>query len=147
MLSAGAPAGYHPTMGAWPPGYAPGGFGYPVAYNGPQWYPHTSMAMFAPAGYHPVQFAGQQGPGDATPQQPQYSRVRLIRDCPPCHAVHAAVVMPILGHPRISASQAQLELLRELSCAKVLPKLCWQLRPRHSMHGCLCLRRCCRCCR
>lgn len=71
-------AGYfQQPMGAWPGAYMPGGYGYPMAWNVPQWIPHTSMAMFAPAGYHPFQFAGQQGPGDAVPQQPQFSRVKL----------------------------------------------------------------------
>jgi hypothetical protein len=63
---------FQQPMGAWPAG----GFGYQMAWNVPQWFPNTSMAMFAPAGYHPLQFAGQQGPADATPQQPQFSRVR-----------------------------------------------------------------------
>jgi hypothetical protein len=71
---------FQQPMGAWPAG----GFGYPMAWNVPQWFPNTSMAMFAPAGYHPLQFAGQQGPADATPQQPQFSRV--------CSQLNASIV-------------------------------------------------------
>jgi len=42
-------------------------------WNIPQWYPHTSMALFAPAaGFHPLQYAGQQLPNFQ--QQPQQVR-------------------------------------------------------------------------
>lgn len=80
-----------------------GGFGYPMAWSVPQWFPHTSMAMFAPVGYHPLQFAGQQGPADATPQQPQFSRVRLamcragpIVDVQASHAQHLLLTLCLL---------------------------------------------------
>ena len=53
------------------PAWPGGGYGY--VWNIPQWYPHTSMALFAPAaGFHPLQYAGQQLPNFQ--QQPQQAR-------------------------------------------------------------------------
>lgn len=51
-------------------GWPAGGYGYGYMWNVPQWYPHTSMALFAPAaGFHPMQYAGQLGPHPHQNQQ------------------------------------------------------------------------------
>ena len=66
------------------PAWPGGGYGY--VWNIPQWYPHTSMALFAPAaGFHPLQYAGQQLPNFQ--QQPQQVQSIAATDCP-CYTIH-----------------------------------------------------------